>query len=143
MSLRVPPQELYRPDDQPGEEKVQNQYYEGKAEFWKLIWESSEKKPVWSKDPTEEMEKLSWLKQGPTKGKWFYRPQAAAILRPWSVSLFRRCCSRSVSEVIESHIKPFDVWLKTGHMEGMPYEFYYVVEPKTRDAERLGSGSLT
>ena len=38
-------------------------------------------------------------------------------------------------EVIESHIKPFDIWLKTGHMEGMPYEFYYVVEPKTRDAK--------
>ena len=62
-------------------EKVQNQYYEGKGEFWKLIWESGEKKPVWTKDPTEEMTKLDWLKQGPTKGKWFYRPQAAAILK--------------------------------------------------------------
>jgi len=48
-------------------EKVENQYYEGKAEFWKLIWKSEEKKPVWTKDPTEEMEKLGWLKQGPTK----------------------------------------------------------------------------
>ncbi|NOR17155.1 hypothetical protein GQ543_05535, partial [candidate division WOR-3 bacterium] len=60
-------------------EKVDNQYYEGKGEFWKSIWESEEKEPVWSKDPTEEMVKLDWLKQGPTKGKWFYRPQAAAI----------------------------------------------------------------
>ena len=53
-------------------EKVDNQYYEGKGEFWSLIWESGEKKPVWSKDPTEEMIKLDWIKQGPTKGKWFY-----------------------------------------------------------------------
>ena len=62
-------------------EKVQNQYYEGKSEFWKPIWESKEKKPVWAKDPTEEMTKLGWLKQGPTKGKWFYRPQITAIFR--------------------------------------------------------------
>ncbi|MCK5459104.1 MAG: hypothetical protein KAI20_04375, partial [Thermoplasmatales archaeon] len=39
-------------------EKVENQYYEGKGEFWKSIWESDEKKPVWTKDPTEEMSNL-------------------------------------------------------------------------------------
>jgi seryl-tRNA synthetase len=117
-------------------EKVENQYYEGKAEFWKLIWKSEEKKPVWSLDPTEEMEKLSWLKQGPTKGKWFYRPQAAAILKAMErIAISEVLQPLGFQEVIESHIKPFDVWLKTGHMEGMPYEFYYVVEPKTRDAK--------
>ena len=62
-------------------EKVENQYYEGKEEFWKLIWESGEKKPVWSRDPTEEMANLGWLKQGPSKGKWFFRPQATAIMK--------------------------------------------------------------
>jgi seryl-tRNA synthetase len=117
-------------------EKVQNQYYEGKAEFWKLIWNSEEKKPVWSKDPTEEMEKLEWLKQGPTKGKWFYRPQAAAILKIMeAVAIEEVLKPLGFQEVIESHIKPFDIWIKTGHMEGMPYEFYYVAEPKTRDAK--------
>ena len=115
-------------------EKVTNQYYEGKAEFWKLIWQSGEKKPVWSKDPTEEMEKLGWLRQGPTKGKWFYRPQAAAILKTMEqIALKEVLLPLGFQEVIESHIKPFDIWLKTGHMEGMPYEFYYVVEPRTRD----------
>jgi seryl-tRNA synthetase len=117
-------------------DKVNNQYYEGKAEFWKLIWKSTEKQPVWSKDPTEEMEKLSWLKQGPTKGKWFYRPQAAAILKTMEqIALKEVLQPLGFQEVIESHIKPFDIWLKTGHMEGMPYEFYYVVEPRTRDAK--------
>ena len=115
-------------------EKVENQYYEGKTEFWKLIWESSEIKPVWSKDPTEEMVKLDWLKQGPTKGKWFYRPQAAAILKTMEkIAIEEVLKPLGFQEVIESHIKPFDIWLKTGHMEGMPGEFYYVVEPKTRD----------
>ena len=117
-------------------EKVQNQYYEGKAEFWKLIWKSDEKKPVWSKDPTEEMERLDWLKQGPTKGKWFYRPQATAILKVMEEIAIKEVLKPlGFQEVIESHIKPFDIWIKTGHMEGMPYEFYYVAEPKTRDAK--------
>jgi len=117
-------------------EKVQNQYYEGKAEFWKLIWKSEEKKPAWSKDPTGEMEKLEWLKQGPTKGKWFYRPQAAAILKTMEeIAINEVLKPLGFQEVIESHIKPFDIWLKTGHMEGMPSEFYYVAEPKTRDVK--------
>lgn len=117
-------------------EKVENQYYEGKAEFWRLIWKSEEKTPVWGKDPTEEMERLGWLKQGPTKGKWFYRPQAAAILKTMETIAIKEVLGPlGFQEVIESHIKPFDIWLKTGHMEGMPYEFYYVAEPKTRDAK--------
>lgn len=117
-------------------DKVNNQYYEGKGEFWKLIWESGEKKHVWARDPTEEMEKLGWLKQGPTKGKWFYRPQAAAILKTMEEIAIKEVLKPlGFQEVIESSIKPFDVWLKTGHMEGMPYEFYYVSEPKTRDAK--------
>jgi seryl-tRNA synthetase len=117
-------------------EKVENQYYEGKAEFWKLIWKSKEKTPVWTKDPTVEMENLGWLKQGPTKGKWFYRPQSAVILKTMEqIAIEEILKPLGFQEVIESHIKSFDIWLKTGHMEGMPYEFYYVVEPKTRDAK--------
>jgi len=116
-------------------EKVDNQYYEGKAEFWKSIWESEEKKPVWDKDPTEEMVKLEWIQQGPTKGKWFFRPQAAAILKTMEkIAIKEVLAPLGFQEVIESHIVPFDIWLKTGHMEGMPGEFYYVAEPATRDA---------
>jgi seryl-tRNA synthetase len=118
-------------------EKVENQYYEGKEEFWKLIWESGEKKHNWIKDPTEEMVKLDWLKQGPTKGKWFYRPQAAAILKTMEkIAIDEVLKPLGFKEVVESNIVPFDVWLKTGHMEGMPGEFYYVSEPATRDVER-------
>jgi len=118
-------------------EKVNNQYYEGKTEFWKPIWKSSEKKPVWSKDPTEEMVKKDWLKQGPTKGKWFYRPQAAAILKTMQkIAIEEVLKPLNFQEIIESNIVPFEVWLKTGHMEGMPGEFYYISEPKTRDVEK-------
>ena len=118
-------------------EKVENQYYEGKGEFWKLIWESDDKKPVWTKDPTEEMAKLSWLKQGPTKGKWFYRPQIAAIMKTMEqIAVEEVLKPLGFQEIIESNIVPFDVWLKTGHLEGMPGEFYYIAEPATRDVEK-------
>ncbi len=118
-------------------EKVENQYYEGKGEFWKLIWESGAKKPVWTKDPTEEMVKLGWLKQGPTKGKWFYRPQIAAIMKTMEkIAVEEVLKPLGFQEIIESNVVPFDIWLKTGHLEGMPGEFYYVAEPKSRDVEK-------
>jgi len=118
-------------------EKVDNQYYEGKGEYWKSIWESEEKEPVWFKDPTEEMVKLNWLKQGPTKGKWFYRPQAAAILKAMEEIAIKEVLKPlGFQEIIESQIVPFDIWLKTGHLEGMPSELYYIIEPSTRDVEK-------
>jgi len=118
-------------------EKVENQYYEGKGEFWKSIWESKSKKPVWNKDPTEEMVKKDWLKQGPTKGKWFFRPQAAAILKTMEkIAIEEVLKPLGFQEIIESNVVPFEVWLKTGHMEGMPGEFYYVCEPNTRDPDK-------
>jgi seryl-tRNA synthetase len=118
-------------------EKVENQYYEGKGEYWKLIWESEGKKPTWIKDPTEEMTKLGWLKQGPTKGKWFYRPQVTAIFRAMETIAIKEILEPlGFQEVIESHVVPFDIWLKTGHLEGMPGEFYYIVEPATRDVDK-------
>ncbi len=118
-------------------EKVENQYYEGKGEFWKLIWESGKKKNIWSKDPTEEMVKLDWLKQGPTKGKWFLRPQAAAIMNAMKIIAIEEVLKPlGFQEIIESGIVPSDIWLKTGHLEGMPGEFYYVSEPLTRDVEK-------
>ena len=118
-------------------EKVENQYYEGKEEFWKLIWESKEKKPVWSKDPTEEMTKLGWIKQGPTKGKWFFRSQATAIIRTMEkIAIEEVLKPLGFQEIIESNLVPFDIWLKTGHLEGMPGEIYYVAEPASRDVEK-------
>jgi len=82
------------------------------------------------------MVKNKWLEQGPTKGKWFYRAQATAILKTMErIAIEKVLQPLGFQEVIESHIVPFDIWLKTGHMEGMPGEFYYVCEPATRDTQ--------
>lgn len=115
-------------------EKVNLQYYEGKEEFWELMEQTKPKPPAWDKDPTEEMLKLSWLKQGPTKGKWFYRPQAAAILKAMKEIVIKELLHPlEFQEVIESNFIPFDIWLKTGHLIGVPNEVYYFSEPISRD----------
>jgi seryl-tRNA synthetase len=116
--------------------KVEDQYYEGKGEYWELYWASEEREPKWTSDPTEEMLKLNWLKQGPTKGKWFYKPEITAIFRAMEkIAVNEILEPLGFQEVIEPHHVPFDVWIKTGHMTGSPNEIYYVSEPKTRDPE--------
>ena len=115
-------------------EKCNAQHYEGKGEHWELLWRSPERELSYVRDPTEEMLEKKWLKQGPTKGKWFLRPPAAHILRTMENIAVREVLHPlGFQEVIASHIVPFDVWLKTGHMSGSPNELYYVSEPATRD----------
>lgn len=117
-------------------DKIALQHYTGKGARWEVMWESGPREHVWSADPTEEMQRLGWIKQGPTKGKWFYRPQLTAILRAMEkIAVDEILHPLGFQEVIQSHLVPFDVWLKTGHIEGTPNEFYYVSEPKTRDVE--------
>ncbi len=117
-------------------DKIEDQYYSGKGGRWELLWSSGEKEHIWSKDPTEEMLKLGWLKQGPTKGKWFYRPQLTKILRTLErIAIEEILHPLGFEEVIQSHLVPFEIWLKTGHIMGTPNEFYYVSEPKTREVD--------
>ncbi len=114
--------------------KVEQQKYEGKAEFWQLMWQSPAKQEAWTKDPTEEMIALDWLKQGSTKGKWFFRPQAAAILKAMEeIAIEEVLKPLGFQEIMEPHHDSFETLLKTGHLEGMPQEHYYLFEPKTRD----------
>ncbi|MFW6038693.1 MAG: serine--tRNA ligase [Candidatus Saliniplasma sp.] len=115
-------------------EKVHHQHYEGKEEKWELVWESEKKDIVWEEDPTKVMEERGWIKKGPAKGKWFYRPQAAKILKTMAeIAVSEILEPLGFEEVIESMMVPFDVWIDTGHMEGIPNEAYYISEPKTRD----------
>ncbi|HEC87357.1 MAG TPA: hypothetical protein ENI49_05785, partial [Thermoplasmatales archaeon] len=114
-------------------EKIDAQYYEGKKEYWELVWKSEEREPVWSKDPSEEMQKLGWIVLL-GKGKWFYNPPAAAIMRAMErIAIENIITPLGFNEVIEPMHVSFETWLKTGHLEGMPGEIYYICEPKSRD----------
>ncbi len=117
-------------------EKVEAQAYEGKAEFWELIWGSPPRDHSMADDPTEEMARLGWIQQGPGKGRWFFRPQAAAVVRAMErIALDEVLNPLGFSEVISSSLVPFEVWLKTGHLKGVANEIYYLSEPATRDAK--------
>lgn len=114
-------------------EKIERQYYEGKKEFWQLIWQSKEKKHAWDKDPSEEMQKRGWIKLL-GKGKWFFFPPIAAIMRAMEeIAIKEVILPLGFKEVIQPMHVSFDTWIKTGHLEGMPGEIYYICEPKSRE----------
>jgi seryl-tRNA synthetase len=118
------------------EEKIDKHYYEGKAEHHEILYESVKRKNVWDKDPTVEMEKLGWLCKGPTKGKWIYKPEFTAIVKAMERLMFEEILEPlGFQEVIASNVVSEEIWKKTGHLEGMPMEIYYVAEPKTRNVE--------
>jgi seryl-tRNA synthetase len=115
-------------------EKAEHQHYEGKGEMHHTLYTSPKRHEAWSKDPSEEMLSRDWLKQGPTKGKWFFRPQAAHILRTMErIAVEEVLKPLGFEEVILPHHVSLDTWIRTGHAHGVPNEIYYVVEPKTRD----------
>ncbi|MFP4186208.1 MAG: hypothetical protein ACLFSM_08360, partial [Thermoplasmata archaeon] len=117
-------------------EKIDAQYYEGKEEMWNLQWESEKKEMAWEEDPTEVMQERGWIKRGPTKGKWFYRPEAAKIIKTMEkIAIEEVLEPLGFQEIMGSMMVPFDVWLETGHMEGIPNEAYYISEPKTRNPD--------
>ncbi len=118
------------------QEKVDAQFYEGKGEYWEEMWYSGEKESAWKKDPTEVMVEKNWIKQGPTKGKWFFYPQLAKVMRVMeSIAMEEMLKPLKFQEIIQSHHVPFDIWVKSGHMAGIANEAYYVCEPKTRDVK--------
>ena len=116
------------------QEKVRRQSYAGKEQYWDLLSQSPPRDHAFHGDPTEEMLKRDWVRSGPTKGKWFLGPTVAHLLRTMN-----RIAQKEVLdplgfvEVVQPHHDSFDILLKTGHLEGLPGEFYYVTEPKTRD----------
>ena len=117
-------------------EKVDAQRYEGKDEFWELIWSAPPMDHAYSEDPTEDMARRGWIQQGPGKGRWFFRPQAAAVIRAMErIALEEVLHPLGFQEVISSSLVPFDVWLKTGHLKGVANEIYYFSEPSTRSEE--------
>lgn len=116
------------------EEKIRRQSYEGKEQYWKLLWQSPRREMPTAADPTEAMLARNWIRSGPTKGKWFLGPRAAHLLKTMErIAREEILVPLGFSEVVQPHHDSFDILLRTGHLEGVPGEFYYVAEPRTRD----------
>jgi len=115
--------------------KLKKQYYVGKKEQHEEIYRSKKREPVWTKDPSEEMQKLRWIVRTPSKGKWMYMPQITAIFKAMEeIAVKEILLPLGFTEMISSNIvSAEEVWMHTGHLEGMPMEIYYVQEPVSRD----------
>ncbi len=120
------------------EEKIALTYYEGKAEAHKIIYESGKKDISFDLDPTKEMVNKNWISRASTKGKWVYWAPAVAMFNAMEKIVIEHLLKPlNFQEVINSNIvSGEDVWLKTGHLGGMPMELYYVAEPATRNVKK-------
>lgn len=114
------------------EEKLQT--YGGKGEHWELLWESAERRPLFNRDPTEEMMKSGWIKHGSSRGQWIYGPESTHIFRTFEqIVLDEIIGPLGYSEMIFPKLDTWDVWKKSGHAQGVYPEIYFVCPPKTRD----------
>jgi seryl-tRNA synthetase len=116
------------------QEKVRRQHYQGKEQYWSLLTQSAPRVVGFDQDPTEAMIARGWVKNGPVKGRWFLGPKAAHLLRTME-RIAREEVLRPLGfqEVVQPHHDSFDILQKTGHLEGLPGEFYYVTQPRSRD----------
>ncbi|HZY70423.1 MAG TPA: serine--tRNA ligase [Thermoplasmata archaeon] len=116
------------------QQKARRQEYAGKEQFWQLIEQRPAQEHRFHDDPTEAMLKRHWLRSGPTKGKWFLGPRAAHLLRTMErIAVEEVLRPLGFQEVVQPHHDTFETLVKTGHLEGVPGEFYYVTEPRSRD----------
>jgi seryl-tRNA synthetase len=116
------------------QEKVKRQHYAGKEQYWSLLQQSPSRPTPFQADPTEEMVRRGWVRSGPTKGRWFLGPVPSHLLRTMErIALDEVLRPLGFVEVVQPHHDSFDILLRTGHLEGLPGEFYYVAEPKSRD----------
>jgi len=114
------------------EEKLQT--YGGKTEHWELLWESPAREPKFNRDPTEEMQKVGWIKHGSSRGQWIYGPQATAVFRAFEKIVLEEILKLlNYREMIFPKLDTWDVWKKSGHAQGVYPEIYFVCPPKTRD----------
>ena len=116
-------------------DKVAAQHYGGKG-CWEVIWSSPKKETLFNSDPSEEMLRQGWVVRGATKGRWFLRPQVTRLVRTMEeIAIDEILRPLGFREVIQPHLDSFDTLLKTGHLSGVPGEFYYVMQPTTRDPQ--------
>ena len=114
------------------EEKLQT--YGGKTEHWELLWESAAREPKFNRDPTEEMQKVGWIKHGSSRGQWIYGPQATQVFRAFEKIVLEEILKPlAYREMIFPKLDTWDVWKKSGHAQGVYPEIYFVCPPKTRD----------
>lgn len=110
--------------------------YGGKTEHWELLWESKSKDLIFNKDPTNELEKKHWIKHGYNRGQWIYGPEITHLFKTFEKIVKNEVIDKlDFNEMIFPKLVPWEVWMKSGHAQGVYPEIYHVCPPKTRDPE--------
>lgn len=82
------------------------------------------------------MMKEGWIKRGYNRGQWIYGPEATHLFRTFEKIVLKEVIEPlGYSEMIFPKLVPWEVWMKSGHAQGVYPEIYYVCPPKTRDPE--------
>lgn len=116
------------------EEKIQAVSYGGKGEHWELVYASAPRPRTFTRDPTEEMVKRTWIRHGASRGQWIHGPQSVQLFRAFEqIVLDKIIRPLGFSEMIFPKLTPWDVWMRSGHAKGVYPEIYYVCTPRTRD----------
>lgn len=117
------------------EEKINQQYILGKAEFSRVVKQSEPKlhKYKFKKDPTEELARNLWVKHF-ARGVWIILPSYASLMRAIEELVVDKIAKElGFLEVFYPKIIPLEVMLKKGQLAGIPNEILWVCPPKTRD----------
>jgi seryl-tRNA synthetase len=87
--------------------------------------------PLFSGNPTEEMERRGWIQEFPGRGQWLYGPPFAELL--WAVEgLILEEVVRPLGfrEALFPKLIPLEVMRKMpGYLDGIPEGMYYVCSP--------------
>ena len=116
-------------------EKIEEQLYAGKGEHHEITWSSPVKEHAWSKDPTQEMKKINWIKHR-GRGQWIYGPTPTKIIKTMEAIVEEKLLKpMNFQEVILPKAVTWDVWKRSGHAKNVYNEIYYLSPPKTRSRE--------
>ena len=116
-------------------EKALKYIYSGKAEFWKLVRKSDEKKMYTNEDPTELMLKAKWIEKFPGMGQWYLLGPATKLGKHFINQVIEFLEKEGFQEIIMPKLIPFQIHVKSGHLRGSAHEMYLVAHPKKRDRE--------
>ncbi len=87
--------------------------------------------PVFSGNPTEEMEKRGWIQEFPGKGQWLYGPPFASLLGALEELILEEVVRPlGFREAMFPKLIPLEVMKKMpGYLDGIPEGMYYVCSP--------------
>ncbi len=112
-------------------EKAERQEYEGKAEIKKLLWESKPRKMFFDKDPSSELESISWIRRTHSKGQFVYGRNFTSLVNALRGILLENLYEPlGFREMIFPKFEPWDVPKKSGHAKSIYPDAYYVMVPK-------------